>query len=169
MVLDRFLGFSGDLDTSLFGRLRSGGGGNIFLFLYGDGSRDRSDLGFSCSRWFVTGRVNFFRFRRRVIDIVDVSSPIGLGGSVVDSGPPAVNDKFVQDLLRPGNADSSEESALTLVKTNGTRPLPDKRGFRDLQSGTDPGAELLRAYLIKGSGDDDLPGVVWPGKRKMSR
>jgi len=127
-VLDRFLGFSGDLDATLLSRLRSGGR-NVLPLLYGDGSRNRGDLGFSYSRWFVTGHVNFLRFRRRVIDIVDVSSPIGLGRSIVDIGPLAIDDEFVQDLLRPGNANGSGESALTLIETNGTRPLSDKKFY----------------------------------------
>ena len=164
-VLDRFLRFSGDLVTTLFGRLRSGDR-VLFLFLHGDGSRDGSDYGFLCNRFFVTGRVNFLRFRGRIIDIVDVSSPIGLGRSLVDSGPPAIDDELVQDLFRPGNTDGSRESALTLVETNGTGPLLEQFFFKDLQSGTGPGAELSRAYLIKGSGDDDLLGVVGPVKEE---
>ena len=121
-ILDKFLGFSGGLDTTSFSRLRSRGR-DLLLFLHGDGSRGRGDLGFSCSRWSVTGRVNFFRFRRGVIYIVDVSSPIGLGGSLVDSGPLAVDDIFVQHLFPPGNSNGSGESSWTLAETNGTRPL----------------------------------------------
>ena len=134
LVLDRFLRFSGDLDTTLFDRLRSGGR-DILLFLDGDGSRDRSDYRFLCSRFFVTGRVNFLRFRRRIIDIIDVSSPIGLGGSLVDSSPPAIDDELVQDLFRPGNTDGSRESALPLVETNGTGPLLDKKFLRICKAG----------------------------------
>ena len=136
LVLDRFLGFSGNLDTTLFSRLGSGGR-NDLLFLYGDGSRDWGDLGFSCSRWFVTGRGNFFRFRRGIIDIVDVSSPISLGRSLVDSGPPPIDDEFVQDLFRPGNANGSGKSTLALVETNGTRPLTDKKVLRICKAGRD--------------------------------
>lgn len=106
----------------MFSRLRSRGG-DLFLFLHGDGSRDGGDLRFLCSRWVVTGRDNFFRFRRGVIDIVDVSSPIGLGRSLVNSGPFAVDDVFVQDLGPPGNLNGSSEASRTPAETNGTRPL----------------------------------------------
>ena len=112
------------------------------------------------------GRANL-RFYGRVIDIIDVSSPIDLGGSVVDSSRPAIDDESVQDLLPPQNTNGSRESVLILTEANGTRPLEDERRFRDSQSGTGPGTELLRAYLIKCSGDGDLLGVVWPRKRKM--
>jgi hypothetical protein len=134
LTLDRFLRFSGDPDTTLLGR-SGDGSGDVLLCLYGDGSRDGSNSGFSYSRWFVTGRVSFLRFRRRIIDIVDVSSPIGLGRSIVDSGPPAIDDEFVQDLLCPGNANSSGEFGLPLIEANGTGPLPDKFLLRICKAG----------------------------------
>lgn len=167
-VLDKFLGFGGDLDTTLYGRLR-GGSRYFLLFLYRGGSKNRGDLGFLYSRGFVTGRDNLLRFRRGIIDIVNVSSPIGLGRGVVDSGPPAVDDELVQDLFLPGNANGSGEPGRTLVETNGTRPLFGRKNFRGLKNGTGSEAEPLRAYLIKGSGDDDLVGVVWPEERKTNR
>ena len=121
VILDGFLlGFDRDLDATLFGWLRSGDKG--LLLLHRDGSRDGGDFGFFRSRWVVTGR-DIFRFRGGIIDIVDVPSPVDLGGSLVDGGPPAVDDEFVQYPLLPGNANSSNESGRTLAQTDGTRPL----------------------------------------------
>jgi hypothetical protein len=133
-VLDRLLGSSGDIDAPLVGRLRSGGG-NLFLLLYGDWRRNGGDLRLLCGGWFVTGRVGFFRFRGGVIYIIDVSSPVGLGRSLVDGGPPAIDDKFVQNLFLPWNADDGNESGGALIHTKGTSPL--KSGnifFKDLQT-----------------------------------
>jgi hypothetical protein len=142
VILDRFLlGFDRDLDATLFGWLRSGDKG--LLLLHRDGSRDGGDFGFFRSGWVVRGRDIFFRFRGGIIDIVDVPSPVDLGGSLVDGGPPTVDDEFVQDPLLPGNANGSNESGRTLAQTDGTRPL------------------------IKGSGDDDLAGVVWPPENRL--
>jgi hypothetical protein len=124
-VLGRFfLGFRGSLDATLFSRSRDGGG-DLFLLVYGNESRDGCDLGFLCSRWFVTGRI-VLRFRRGMIDIIHVSSPVGLGRGLVDGGPPAVDDVFVHDPLLPGNADGGYEAGRTLVQTNGTSPLLEK-------------------------------------------
>jgi len=101
-----------------------------------------------------------------VIDIIDVSSPVDLGRSLVDSGPLAVDDIFVQDPFLPGNANGSGEARRTLVQTNGTGPLSEteegeSQGFAK-RDGPGSGSFFLRAYLIKGSGDHDLLGVVWP-------
>ena len=106
------------------------------------------------------------RFRRGIIDIIDVSSPVGLGGGLVDGAPSAVDDEFVQDPFPPGNANSSGESGRTLVQTNGTRPLLEKKKIRRGGSGS---GTFLRAYLIKGSGDDDLVGIVWPVEGENER
>jgi len=62
-----------------------------------------------------------------MIDIIDVSSPVGLGRSLVDSGPLAIDDVFVQDFFLPGNANGSGEARRTLVQTNGTGPLSENR------------------------------------------
>jgi len=61
-----------------------------------------------------------------MIDIIDISCPVGLGGSLVDSGPLAVDDESVQNLLRPGNANGSNKACRALVQTNGTGPLREK-------------------------------------------
>jgi len=125
----------------LLGRLRSRGR-NLLALLGRYGSRDRGDLRFLCSRWFITGRV-VFRFRRRVIDIIDISSPVGLGGGLVDGSPLAIDDEFVQDLLLPGNVDGGNEAFQTLLHMNGTSPP------------------------IKGSSNDDLVGVVRPLENQL--
>lgn len=154
-ILNRFLlGFGGNLDATHLSWLRSGGRDFLFL-LHRNGSRGRSrsrsrnsnrsrnrsrrDLGFFGSRWFVTGR-GILRFRRRIIYIVHVSSPVDFGGSLVDGGPPAVDDEFVQDLFPPANADGSGKAGRTLIHTNGTSPLLEK--CEDLARETGPEAKF---------------------------
>lgn len=128
------LGFRGNLDATLFSRLRSRGG-NLCLLLYGNGGY----LGLLCSGWFVTGRL-ILRFRGGVIDIIHVSSPIGFGRCLVNGGPPAVDDEFVQDSLLPGNANGGDEAGRTLIQTNGTSPLLEKIKHEKCSERAGPGA-----------------------------
>ena len=157
------LGLRGNLDATLFSRLRSGGR-DLFL-LHGNGSGDGGYLGFFRSGWFVTGRI-ISRFRRGIIDIVHISSPIDFGWSLVDGGPPAVDDEFVQDPFFPGDANGGDEAGRTLIQTNGTGPLLEKKKKKHEKCSerAGPGANFESAYLIKGSGDDNLVGVVRPGE-----
>ena len=103
---------------------------------------------------------------RSIIYIVHVSSPVDFGGSLVNGGPLAVDDEFVQDLLRPSNANGSGKAGRTLIQTNGTGPLLEKKKHEKCSERAGPGANFESAYLIKGSGDDNLVGVVRPGEGK---
>ena len=98
-----------------------------------------------------------------MIDVIDVSSWVDFGGSLINGGPPSVDDKFVQDPLLPGNGNDGSEAGRTLLHTNGTGPLFEKKKIERLKICE---VALARTYLIKGSGDDGLIGVVWPAKRK---
>ena len=129
--------------------------------------RSRGDLWFSCGGRFVTGRVEFFRFRGGAIYIINESSPVGLGGSLVDCGPITIDDEFVQNFCLPGNADGGGESRRTLAHANGTRPLLENgKAEPYVQLKICKASASERTYLIKGTGDDGLVGVVWPTQRK---
>ena len=91
---------------------------------------------------------------------------------MVNGGPPAVDDEFVQDPLLPGNANGGDEAGRTLIQTNGTSPLLEKEEKKTkhekCSERAGPGAKFLRAYLIKASGNDNLVGVVWPGEGRKT-
>ena len=143
--------------------LLSNGGGFIFgrlIRFSGWLRRGSRDLGFLRDRWVVTGRIRFFRFRGGVIYIIDISSPVGFGRSLIDSGPFAVNYKLVQDLLLPRNANGGNEPGWAPVHTKGTGPLFEEKESKNL--GTCEAGALVRAHLIKTSGHNGLFGSVWP-------
>lgn len=75
----------------------------------------------------MTGRDDFFRFRRGMIYIINVSLRVGLSKSVIDGGPNAVDDEFVQDLFLPGNANCGGEAELFPLHSNGASPLLGKK------------------------------------------
>jgi hypothetical protein len=60
--------------------------------------RDGGGRWFSCSGLYVRGRYGFFRIRRGMVHVIDVSFRVGLGRSVVCGDPNAIDEEFVQDL-----------------------------------------------------------------------